>query len=73
MNIQLIEVIWEDIVQDPTWETNVDCLTVTSVGYLLENSEKYLKIGTSITEDGEIAGITAMPKGCVVSIKFLSR
>jgi hypothetical protein len=73
VTIQLVEVIWEDIVQDPTWETNVDCLTVTSVGYLVENSEKYLKIGGSITEDGEIAGIIAMPKGCVLNVKFLSR
>lgn len=73
MTIQLVEVTWEDIAQDASWATNCDCVTVVSVGYLLEDSEKYLKIGGSITEDGEIAGITAMPKGCVIKIKFLSR
>ncbi len=70
---QLVEVIWEDIVQDASWNTDCDCLTVTSVGYLKENSDRYLKIGGSLTETGEVAGILAIPKGCVMKIKFLSR
>lgn len=73
MTARLVEVVWEDIAQDASWATDTDCVTVTSVGYLAEDSEKYLKIGGSITEDGDIAGILAMPKGCVILVKFLSR
>ena len=73
MAIQVVEVTWEDIAQDASWATDTNCVTVTSIGYLAQDDERYLKIGSSINEDGEIAGILAMPRGCVLRVKHLSR
>ena len=73
MAIQAVEVTWEDIAQDASWAADTNCITVPSIGYLTQDDERYLKIGSSINEDGEIAGILAMPRGCVLRVKHLSR
>ena len=73
MAIQVVEVTWEDIAQDASWATDTNCITVTSIGYLVLDDKRYLKIGTSINEEGEISGILAMPRGCVLRVKQLSR
>ena len=71
--IRAVEVTWEDIQQDASWATDCNCVTVVSIGYIIENGPRYVKIGTSINEDGEIAGVLAMPAGCVIKVKHLSR
>tara|TARA_R100001244_G_scaffold26724_3_gene26646 strand:- start:592 stop:723 length:132 start_codon:yes stop_codon:yes gene_type:complete len=42
-----------------------------SVGWLVSQDDKEIKIGGTIGEDDAPYGITAFPKGCVLEINFI--
>ena len=74
--MDLVIVEWRDIVQTGGWEPHdeVECPSIQSVGWLLENDNSdTIKIcNTIVDDDDKRYGITAFPKGCVSKIIFLS-
>ena len=71
---ELCIVEWWDILQDGSWSTHreVACPVVKSVGWLASRDKQFLKIGNTLSDGGEISGITAMPIGCVISCRTIS-
>jgi len=68
---KLVEVRWIDVIHDSSWDTAdaVNCPIITTVGYLAYESDTTLKIGSTMNSDGEISGICAFPKGCVMKVR----
>lgn len=68
---KLLEVRWIDVIHDASWDTHdtVHCPIITTVGYLAHESDTTLKIGSTMNSDGEISGICAFPKGCVMKVR----
>lgn len=77
---QLVLVEWRDIIAHSGWEQadEVNCPTLRSVGWLVCRDEETVKIANTLdyedfanegkTEVPISYGITAFPRGCVVSI-----
>ena len=68
-------VTWDDTTSDSKWhdKQGIDKAKTTSVktlGFFLSNKKRVLKIGHSITEDGD-SDYTCIPFGCIRSIKDL--
>jgi len=80
----LVIVKWKDVISDDGWTLpkDVECPVLYSVGWLVLDDEETLKIASTLDPDdfsGEAKdetkpvpyGITAFPKGCVMSVKFI--
>ena len=69
-NYRLVYVKWRDICATAGWEPadEVEPIEVLSVGWLFSFDGDTVKVGSTLGEDGEPYGITALPKGCVVEI-----
>jgi len=67
---RLVYVKWRDITATAGWEPadEVDPITVLSVGWLYSDDGETVKVGSTLGEDGEPYGITALPKGCILEI-----
>ena len=46
----------------------MDPITVLSVGWLHSDDGETVKVGSTLGEDGEPYGITALPKGCILEV-----
>ena len=70
---KLVTIKWTDIIQTSDWTpaNEVSCPELISVGWLVSQDDKDIKIGGSIGEDAAPYGITAFPKGCVLEINFI--
>ncbi len=75
-------ITWKDIIASNEWEKHEDikCPELVSVGWLVYQDEDTIKIANTLDfDDWEDKGadkpvpygITAFPKGCVVSIDYL--
>jgi hypothetical protein len=71
--MSLVEVTWQDIIQDSSWSgaESVECPVIRSVGWLAHEDKKVLKIGGTMSQEGEISAILAIPKGCVLSCRTI--
>ena len=67
---RLVYVKWRDITATAGWEAadEVDPIEVLSVGWLYSDDGETVKVGSTLGEDNEPYGITALPKGCILSI-----
>ena len=67
---RLVYVKWRDITATAGWEPadEVDPIEVMSVGWLHSDDGETVKVGTTLGEDGEPYGISALPKGCILDI-----
>ena len=67
---RLVYVKWRDITATAGWESadEVDPITVLSVGWLHSDDGETVKVGSTLGEDGEPYGITALPKGCILEV-----
>lgn len=74
----VVLITWEDILgQDGGWikpghSDVVPCL-VTSVGYLVLDTDQYLVYASDLAHDGETNGRTQVPKANIKSIKVLKK
>ena len=70
---KLVTIKWTDIIQTSDWTpaNEVRCPELISVGWLVSQDDKEIKIGGTIGEDDAPYGITAFPKGCVLEINFI--
>ncbi len=71
--MQLAEVTWQDIIQDSSWSgpDAVACPIIRSVGWVAHEDKKVLKVGSTMSQEGEISAILAIPKGCVLSCRII--
>lgn len=65
---------WEDITSTQGWKDletamAVEIVTVRSMGWILEDSDKYLRIAATISQAEIFNDISLIPKGCILSIK----
>ena len=80
----LVIVKWKDVLSDDGWTLakDVECPVLYSVGWLVSDDKETLKIASTLDPDdfsGEAKdeakpvpyGITAFPKGCVMSVKSI--
>lgn len=70
---RLCVVKWRDITAMAGWEhpDDVNPTTVRTAGWLYSDDLDVLKVGDTLGEDGIPYGVTAIPRGCVVSVSFL--
>ena len=66
----LVLVKWLDITATAGWEPadEVEPIKVVSVGWLYLDDGETVKVGSTLGEDGEPYGVTAIPRGCVLEI-----
>jgi hypothetical protein len=71
--MSLIEITWQDIIQDSTWSghDSVVCPLVRSIGWVAYEDKKVIKIGATMSQEGDISAILAIPKGCVISCRTI--
>jgi|TARA_Y100000310_G_scaffold45258_1_gene42196 hypothetical protein len=71
--VKIVVVTWKDIIQHADWTPveEVACPTFQSIGWLAEESEEEIKIGSTLDDKDAPFGITAFPKGCVLEVKEL--
>lgn len=71
----LIKVHWDDIVETCDWTEaeDVKLPRFVTIGWLITENERCLKVGHTMNEDGRIYGITAFPKGCIAHIDYLTQ
>ena len=71
----LIKVHWDDIVETCDWTEaeDVKLPRFITIGWLITENERCLKLGHTMNDDGRIYGITAFPKGCIAHIDYLSQ
>ena len=71
--MSLVEVTWQDIIQDSRWSgpDSVACPVIRSIGGVAHEDKKVLKIGSTMSQEGEISAILAIPKGCVLSCRTI--
>ena len=80
----LVIVKWRDIISCSGWEKadDVSCPVFFSIGWLVSKDDDVIKIASTLDYDdftdeakGEAKpipyGITALPTGCVVDVKFI--
>jgi hypothetical protein len=73
MSLPLVIVKFRDVIQDSSWDgpEDVNCPTVTSVGWLAENNDP-VKLAGTLDDKGNPCAILAIPRGCCLSIAELS-
>ena len=69
--MRLVTVEWLDIYATSGWEKadEVEPQRLWTVGYLVQQDKKVVKVATTKDEKGEWYAFHAFPSGCVVAIK----
>jgi len=64
---------WVDTVSDAGWETKetVNTKLVKQVGWIVQNDDDVLKIASTVSEE-EYYSVTAIPVGCIRSVRLTS-
>lgn len=70
---KLVFVEWVDTVSDAGWETKetVNTKLVKQVGWIVHNDDDVLKIASTVSEE-EYYSVTAIPVGCIRSVRLTS-
>ena len=73
MSLPLVIVKFRDVIQDSSWDgpEDVNCPTVTSVGWLAENNDP-VKLAGTLDDKGNPCAILAIPRGCCLSVSELT-
>jgi len=68
---ELSLITWVDIIKDAGWceHSEVECPKLTSVGWVVYEDDKCLKIADTLDEEGTGFGVMAIPKGVILSRK----
>ena len=67
---RLVYVRWTDIICHADWTEHreVTCPEFLSIGWIVFEDSKEIKIGNTLNEEGIPYGITAFPRGCVLEV-----
>ncbi len=75
---KLVEVRWLDTSTWSNWKTkevaaDSELITAVTVGYIILRTKKKLIVASTYVdeEDGKVSEVTAIPAGCIVSVKVL--
>ena len=67
---RMVLVEWYDAAMSlKAWEDNVDVVLCQTVGFLVKEDERQIKVAATLTADGEVGGIFALPRGFLKSIR----
>lgn len=72
----LVEIVWDDTVgHEDKWQEDapLDFWLITSVGYLIKETEDHYMLVMDIAPDGQWNGGSQIPKGVVKFFKVLKR
>ena len=69
----LLEIKWVDIISDSSWTPpeEVECPEFVTVGWLAYEDDLVLKIADTLDSEGACWGVTAFPKGVILSVKHI--
>lgn len=75
VNFPIVEVLWDDICTAGGWRSTrrnrpVECITV---GYLTAQDKESITVTGSFNGMGDFSDLTAIPRGCVRSVKRLGK
>ncbi len=72
--MKLVIVKWRDTIQDPGWDgpDALECPVFETVGWHAAEDTETIKVGGTRNEDGDLSGIIAIPKGCVLSCQMIT-
>ena len=67
---RLVHIRWTDIICHADWteHSDVTCPEFLSIGWIVSEDAKEIKIGNTLNEEGIPYGITAFPRGCVLEV-----
>jgi hypothetical protein len=70
----LVCVHWIDIISTSDWTDpyDVNLPKFRTVGWVHSESPKFIKVCDTMDEEDKLFGVTAIPKGCVEKIEYLS-
>ena len=71
---KLLEVVWVDIVQDPSWldEDKIEeseCPMCKTVGYFYKQTKEFFYLSSTIS--GSQRDVTIIPIGCIKKVRSL--
>ena len=75
----IVEIVWEDIGSPSGWikpghdSITTDPVLITSVGYLVMDTQEYIVYASDVANDGDINGRTQVPRSNVKKIKVLRK
>lgn len=72
-----IEVVWEDIVSDSSWQSDdaaakAETCTCHTIGYYVNHDKRVLRIATSYNAEKQCS-VDVIPRGCITSVSKLER
>jgi hypothetical protein len=70
-----LEISWEDIVSDPEWKdteavASSKTASIKTLGYYLETRKGILKVGHSVSEDGD-SDVTCIPWSVITNVETI--
>lgn len=72
----LIEVTWNDIIEEAGWteEKDIDdsLFECKTLGYFFKRTDKQLIISCTVATSGKMRNFTKIPFGCITNIRLLS-
>ena len=73
MSYPIVSVIFRDITATCDWtqHTEVECLSVEVIGFLVHQDDDTVKLATARTTDREYSAVHAIPTGCITNITTL--
>lgn len=76
-NYPKVEVVWDDSTAVDGWVNiegtdNIPVPRCSTVGYLITKGKKVISLAASISSTSGCASVWKIPRGCVVSINYLT-
>ena len=71
-NLTIVQVIWDDAEACNIWRDIEDACNIKrckTIGYLIGEDDKQIKVANTMASDKDISGDWAIPKGMIVEIK----
>lgn len=62
---------WKDVSEIAKWAENEENFTITTVGYLVGESDDWIIVAPSYTQLGDVANPTRIQRGCIKDIEVL--
>ncbi len=73
MSYPIVSVVFRDITATCDWteQSEVECLPIEVIGFLVHQDADTVKVATARTTDDEYSAVHAIPIGCIVKITTL--
>ncbi len=73
MGYSIVSVVFRDITATCDWteQSEVECLPIEVIGFLVHQDDDTVKLATARTTDDEYSAVHAIPTGCIIKITTL--